>query len=831
MSTADRDSRQRRSRIISDMARKIKLDNCSINRHDRSFASSTGSKHGSVASSISRHGSSQHGTVSRDSTRSTDFDPERDEALVSTQRMDFDVSISQKLPQLRETARKYGQWQPRKAEDFKINTSAIGRAFPDFTQGDTELSLSIEQPRARLSNTDHQKSLDASPLATRVNGARLRGSPRGPRPQSPILEALSRQEDKENVAPRSHKSAGSAYVSQASHTTNINAYRDPSDSINIDNDTFSTLPLPSPLPKEFQARVDSDMSMSSFADSSLAPFPSKPNISQPMVPRSSPLKMTTQAPDSDIFTSTSQKSQASSSFDVGKPSSSIKPPTLAQPTSTDQEASRPGIASSSTAQVSVAVQLAQGKQLMTTKPTTKVGQAAKPTSTAQPTQSSFVITAPAVTEKVPAIIVKPFTQQGKILTRRSRQRPVDGFEQDCTEENIYDMIDMLQDKVAELEMVNKSHLETITGFQKDNEQLLSEKMRIEAADTETQNIINELQKRETENQNKIKELKAAEKETQNIIKELQKKDTEKQNIIRDLQRKDTEKHTIIKKAQNTIKELQMKAANYENNTRELRKKAADYDLVHNINSQANRHITNLKKEIGDHEAINIESQQTIATLQQTIQALTEEKEIIVKEHAQAMEENEQVDAENKRVGKEFEKLAKEYHEVVTEHHKTVKESRWATRKIQQLSEENATLSASNSEAHNTITSLKNNLTQQDNMFTEKVTIMDKNLEDFKRETRSMGRRRIPSDDADATMRPAQDPREALDEVIDRAEQKMAKLKQILMELEAAFRAHDPAMGKRARKALREQIDSTVKQIDEKGDRIYQLYDIKEGLAY
>ena len=114
---------------------------------------------------------------------------------MSTQRMDFDVS--QKLPQIRDTARKYGRWAPRRTDDFKINTSAIGRAFPDFTQGDTEMSLSIEQPRPHHAT---KQSLDDSPLASITNGTRLRGSPRKPRPQSPILEALGRKENKETSA-------------------------------------------------------------------------------------------------------------------------------------------------------------------------------------------------------------------------------------------------------------------------------------------------------------------------------------------------------------------------------------------------------------------------------------------------------------------------------------------------------------------------------------------------------------------------------------------------------------------------------------------------------
>ncbi|KAH6720781.1 centrosome microtubule-binding domain of Cep57-domain-containing protein [Leptodontidium sp. MPI-SDFR-AT-0119] len=682
MSTSD--ARQRRSRLIAEMSRNIKLNDLSIasslkRSNDRSFASSTGSKHGSISSASS----SKHGTVSRDSTTSTEFDPERDEALVSTQAMDFDVS--QKLPQLRDTARKYGRWAPRKHDDFKINTSAIGRAFPDFTQGDTELSLSIEQPRPHLS-TD--QSINDSPLATVTNGMRLRGSPRKPRPQSPILDALHRKEEKENVAPRS---AGSAYVSQASRT---NTHRDPYDS--IDNDTFSTLPQPSPL--KYQAQVDTDVTGSAFSDASLFVSPAKPNSSQPLSTKTT--------------TIVKNASQAAHPIQVTNP-----------------------------------IQV------------TKHAPAATSAQAANPTQGSFIIPPPAVSEEVSAI-AKPFVQHGRILTRRGRQRPVDGFEKDITEENIYKMIDMLKGKVADLEMINKSTQETISELQKDNDQLLSEKKQLEAANEE---------------------------------------------------------------AQNTIKSLQ--------------KKADDHDLVHGINSQAQRIITGLKEKVADHEAIYKESQKIIEELQEANQQLAQENELIGKEHELIAQENEQVLEQNQQLMKENENLGKENKHFTKEHEKLVKENKQFTKESEKLVKENEklvkeneSLSSTNSEAHDTINGLKKNMNQQDEIFTEKVSSLEKDLEKLAREPHRMGRR-IPSHDADATMRPAQDPREALDEIIDRAEEKLANMKEKLRELQDAYIKHDPAQGRRVRKALKEKIDIAVKEIDSKADRIYQLYDIKEGLAF
>ena len=85
------------------------------------------------------------GTVSRDITTSS-FDPEN-EALVSTRQID---NSAQKLPELRASAQKHNRFsqQPPQSElDYAIDTSALGRAFPDFTQGGSSSddgSMSIE---------------------------------------------------------------------------------------------------------------------------------------------------------------------------------------------------------------------------------------------------------------------------------------------------------------------------------------------------------------------------------------------------------------------------------------------------------------------------------------------------------------------------------------------------------------------------------------------------------------------------------------------------------------------------------------------------------------
>ena len=72
----------------------------------------------------------------------SDFDPEN-EAIMSTRQLDHNA---QQLPELRASAQKYSRFT-RPEPDFAINTSAIGRAFPDFSQNGTSYdddSMSIE---------------------------------------------------------------------------------------------------------------------------------------------------------------------------------------------------------------------------------------------------------------------------------------------------------------------------------------------------------------------------------------------------------------------------------------------------------------------------------------------------------------------------------------------------------------------------------------------------------------------------------------------------------------------------------------------------------------
>lgn len=89
-------------------------------------------------------GSSRHSqSAASPEPTASDFDPEN-EAIMSTRQFD---SHSQQLPELRASARKYSRFTRSVEPDYAINTSAIGRAFPDFSQGGTSSeddSVSIE---------------------------------------------------------------------------------------------------------------------------------------------------------------------------------------------------------------------------------------------------------------------------------------------------------------------------------------------------------------------------------------------------------------------------------------------------------------------------------------------------------------------------------------------------------------------------------------------------------------------------------------------------------------------------------------------------------------
>ena len=98
-----------------------------------------------------------------DNTFSTDFDPEN-EAIASSNL--FDGETTQRLPALRDSAKKYKRFSRLTEPAVAINTSSLRDAFPDFTQaGPSDSSVSIEFGRGLKTNKkkigDTQKSEDS----------------------------------------------------------------------------------------------------------------------------------------------------------------------------------------------------------------------------------------------------------------------------------------------------------------------------------------------------------------------------------------------------------------------------------------------------------------------------------------------------------------------------------------------------------------------------------------------------------------------------------------------------------------------------------------------
>jgi hypothetical protein len=148
-------------------------------------------------STVSSTGS-DHGTVTLSSINS--FDPERDGATMSSQ---LNPDYSRKLPDLRAAANKYGRWNQRPSTEYVINTSAIGRAFPNFAEAagsDTSSTFSLNLGRAPLGKQQQQQSSPKtrSPLTTLTNIPLDFGRPKSPifstdlgRPKSPIMSTVA----------------------------------------------------------------------------------------------------------------------------------------------------------------------------------------------------------------------------------------------------------------------------------------------------------------------------------------------------------------------------------------------------------------------------------------------------------------------------------------------------------------------------------------------------------------------------------------------------------------------------------------------------------------
>lgn len=87
--------------------------------------------------------------------------------------------------------------------------------------------------------------------------------------------------------------------------------------------------------------------------------------------------------------------------------------------------------------------------------------------------------------------------------------------------------------------------------------------------------------------------------------------------------------------------------------------------------------------------------------------------------------------------------------------------------------------------------------------------------------------RMP-DDADATMRPARSPKEALALVVKELRDERIHLHAELAVARAMLESYDPSLGRKKRTALENDIAELLARIQVKDDQIYNLYDVLEG---
>ena len=84
------------------------------------------------------------------------------------------------------------------------------------------------------------------------------------------------------------------------------------------------------------------------------------------------------------------------------------------------------------------------------------------------------------------------------------------------------------------------------------------------------------------------------------------------------------------------------------------------------------------------------------------------------------------------------------------------------------------------------------------------------------------------DETQATVRPSQSPPIALATVLKQMQDEVTHLKIQLAAYERVYNSHDPAIGRKKRKAVRAKIDTLLAEIEKRSEQIYALYDVLEG---
>jgi hypothetical protein len=438
-------------------AKRVTMPAPKSDRHQARIIRETSRDFATIHSVASSTGSN-HGTISDRSTLTVDdFDPEGDSALMSSWLItDRD---RKKLPNIRDTAKKYGRWEPRREQPFVINTSVLGRTFPDFSQGLSVVDDTFSLEGARGNNTQRRTSSNI-PQANNTNtisetlppntlgnyDQNISTTPKVPPLKKAQMNYVQTQmynnikhqnipphyihvEQKENVPPNSQKAAdGSPYISHASRT--------------VSGEKRSLADLHARVTDDSEGSILGGQRPATVTIQSRNTRFSNTTQTQPQQPQPAPVPSKRQQ-SADALAEAIRKASDTQSKPQHK-----------------KQANAP----------------ANNHQNFTTP---------------NPTQQSFMIpTMPASSEQGTGTFnngVPVYTQQGKVQSRNSSARslrhgkfgPVDGIEVPEEEEDIYELAQMLREKVAQLELEKAESQLTIDELKKDNNQLALERKQLE----------------------------------------------------------------------------------------------------------------------------------------------------------------------------------------------------------------------------------------------------------------------------------------------------------------------------------------------------------------
>jgi hypothetical protein len=215
MSRTDKRTASGRSRHIRDL-------NDFTDKSFNSIASSTGSKHGTITVDLTgvRSKSPSVFEHSLASFNFSELDPDDEEIFSSTNI--YDYPLASKLPELRDTAKKYGRWSPRREPEASIGTSVMNNAFkgftgtlPENTNNNTD-TFNLEPPKGTSRN-----KYQPSPTPASGDDNSYFGTSR--RMTTPVDQNKENTPLPKHSAQKSAKGSaisGSPYISYASRTVN-----------------------------------------------------------------------------------------------------------------------------------------------------------------------------------------------------------------------------------------------------------------------------------------------------------------------------------------------------------------------------------------------------------------------------------------------------------------------------------------------------------------------------------------------------------------------------------------------------------------------------------